>query len=131
MLVPFRKGDKWGYSNIDKKIVISPIYDSAELFREGLARVSLGRRMGFIDSSGKVVIPLTFEFARDFYEGRALVFDGKLYGFVDKTGQMVIPAKYRESSFGSNFREGLAVVEYPNEKSGYIDVMGKEITGAK
>ena len=131
MLVPFRKEKKWGYSTIDKNIVINPIYDSAELFREGLARVRLGDRIGFIDSSGKVVIPLTFEFAHDFYEGRALVCNGTRCGFVDETGRMVIPAKYGMSPFGPNFRDGFAVVEYPNGKSGYIDLMGREITGAR
>jgi len=39
-LIPYRKGDKWGYCTPDKKIVIAPKYDdSTRFFDEGLAWV--------------------------------------------------------------------------------------------
>ena len=39
-LIPYRKGDKWGYCTPNKKIVISPKYDDGiRFFDEGLAWV--------------------------------------------------------------------------------------------
>jgi len=39
-LIPYRKGDKWGYCTPDKKIVIAPKYDDGtRFFDEGLAWV--------------------------------------------------------------------------------------------
>ena len=38
-LIPYRKGDKWGFCTPDKKIVITPKYDGAGGFIEGLAWV--------------------------------------------------------------------------------------------
>jgi len=45
-LIPYRKGDKWGYCTPDKKIVISPMYDGASDFHEGLAPVLLNGKWG-------------------------------------------------------------------------------------
>lgn len=128
VLIPYRKGAKWGFSDAKKKIVIRPAYDSVNLFKEGLARVSLGTKRGFIDTTGKIVIPLTFPFAGDFQDGRALVIDGKLYGFVDKTGKLIIPAQFKTAT---SFIEGFSVVQRPGGKLGYIDVDGNELTDAK
>jgi len=38
-LIPYRKGDKWGYCTPDKKIVIAPKYDDSTRF---LTKVWLG-----------------------------------------------------------------------------------------
>jgi len=39
-LIPYRKGDKWGFCAPDKKIVIAPKYDDVtSFFDEGLAWV--------------------------------------------------------------------------------------------
>jgi len=48
-LIPYRKGDKWGFCTPDKKVVIQPKYDDAWSFSEGFARVELKGKWGFID----------------------------------------------------------------------------------
>jgi hypothetical protein len=48
-LIPYRKGDKWGYCTPDKKVVVQPKYDFARLFSEGLAWVKLNGKWGFMD----------------------------------------------------------------------------------
>ena len=45
-LIPYRKGDKWGFCTPDKKIVISPKYDGAWEFTEGFAWVELNGKWG-------------------------------------------------------------------------------------
>lgn len=40
VLVPYRKGNKWGYSNLEKKLVIPPSFDTAIAF--GIQQENLG-----------------------------------------------------------------------------------------
>jgi hypothetical protein len=51
-LIPYRKGDKWGYCDRNKKIVIPIQYDGAMPFNEGLARVKVKGKWGYIDTKG-------------------------------------------------------------------------------
>ena len=70
----------------------SYVYD----FKEGFARVALGRKYGFIDGTGKEIVPPKYDNVHDFEEGFARVeLDGK-YGFIDRTGKEVIPPVLEE-----------------------------------
>lgn len=60
ILIPFRSGKLWGYSTIDKKIVIQCKYSFAYMFRNGFARVQQNKNWGVIDSTGNIVIPIKF-----------------------------------------------------------------------
>jgi hypothetical protein len=70
-LIPYRKGDKWGFCTPDKKIVISPKYDDVRKFNEGLALVELNGKWGFIDKTGKEIVPPKYDNAANFHEGLA------------------------------------------------------------
>ena len=48
-LIPYRKGENWGFSDASKKLIIPAHYDYVERFSEGLALVSLNGKYGFID----------------------------------------------------------------------------------
>ncbi len=47
-LIPYRVGDKWGYCDTNKKILIQPLYDEVGFFNEGLAAVKVNGKL-FID----------------------------------------------------------------------------------
>ena len=47
-LIPYRKGDKWGFCNRKKEIVIECVYDEVGLFKEGLARVEKNKNHNLI-----------------------------------------------------------------------------------
>ncbi len=68
-LIPYRQGNLWGYAGPDKKIVIAPAYEEAELFSEGYAAVKKGGKYGYINKAGKVVIPFRFFVAKAFRIG--------------------------------------------------------------
>ena len=54
-LIPYRKGDKWGYCDKFKNIIIIAKYNNASLFHEGLARIELGKKWGYIDKNGFIL----------------------------------------------------------------------------
>src|SRR5450756_2877072 len=72
-LIPYRKGDKWGFCNRDRKMVIPTVYDSVYLFREGLAPVRLNSKWGYIDTKGTMVIPAAYDNVLPFIYGLAPV----------------------------------------------------------
>jgi hypothetical protein len=73
-LIPYRKGNLWGYTNADKGIIIKPAFDEANWFVAGYAVVKKGSKYGYINQQGKLVIPFKFFSAKPF-----------TYGYFDKT----------------------------------------------
>jgi hypothetical protein len=68
-LVPYRQGEKWGYADGSRQIVIKPQYDDAAFFYEGFAAVKKSGKYGYINQSGKLVIPYKFLLAKPFQHG--------------------------------------------------------------
>ncbi len=68
-IIPYRSGDKWGFADINRNITISPKYDDAQWFSEGLAAVKVGNKWGYINKSGRMVIPAKFTVAKSFRKG--------------------------------------------------------------
>src|SRR5450756_233531 len=81
-LIPYRKGDKWGFCNRDRKMVIPTVYDSVYLFSEGLAPVHLNSKCGFVDTKGNMVIPAVYDDGSSFSEGLALVKLNSKWGYI-------------------------------------------------
>ncbi|MEO5644693.1 MAG: WG repeat-containing protein [Bacteroidia bacterium] len=57
LLLPVRVGQKWGYADTTKKIVIATEYDAATPFNNGIAIVEKNRKAFAIDHSGKILTP--------------------------------------------------------------------------
>ena len=68
-LIPYRKGDKWGYADAERNIVITPKYKDAQWFSEGLAAVKVGSKWGYINKQGRLVIPAKFTVVKSFRKG--------------------------------------------------------------
>ena len=105
-------GSKFGYMNKSFKVVITPAFDYAQRFSEGLALVYDKKKdaCGYIDHSGKQVIPYQFAVSSPFREGLAVASNPEqrsLYGYIDKTGRWVISPKF---NFARPFSEGKASV---------------------
>lgn len=123
---------KYGFIDINGKEVITPKYEFAESFSEGLAIVQINDKYGFIDKTGKEVIPIKYDYASSFKEGLCVARIGDKVGFIDKTGKEVIPFKYYSAT---NFNNGIAVVLLQNgnnvEKYGCIDKKGNIVIPIK
>lgn len=68
-LIPYRKGNLWGYADADKKIIIAPAYEEADFFSEGFAAVKKSGKYGYINKTGKLVIPFRYTVAKPFRVG--------------------------------------------------------------
>lgn len=51
-LIPYRKGDKWGFVDKDGKEVTPFKYDKVSYMHDGSAKVELNGKHGFIDKNG-------------------------------------------------------------------------------
>ena len=58
-LIPYIQNGKYGFFDLEGKIVINPQFEYATVFRENLALVKTtgdNGKWGFIDNTGKIVI---------------------------------------------------------------------------
>jgi hypothetical protein len=99
-LTPFYSGEKnlYGYKDSTGKVVVSPSYELAYPFTEGMAAVRIAGKYGYLDESGKEIVTPKYDFTWRFIGGFATVkLDGK-FGFIDKTGKEVIPPVFEEAN---------------------------------
>ena len=137
-LFAIKKNGKWGYY-IDRtgKEIISPQFEDAYYFSEGLAAVKFRDKLGFIDKTGRFVIEPQFGFFPYpyFSDGLAAVnvavsmgFEASIglenaIGFIDRRGKFVIRPQFQ---FVFPFSEGLAAVRfYRDGKFGFVDKVGQ------
>lgn len=101
---------------------ISPQFDSASNFSEGLALVGFEQTYGFIDKTGRVVVKPAIEFSgmAPFSEGLAIVRLGSVYGCIDRKGQLLPNVQYDQIS---PFSEGLATVRLGHQSCAWVTSM--------
>ncbi|MDF7814295.1 WG repeat-containing protein [Hymenobacter sp. YC55] len=86
-LVPFRRGNRWGYADHTRHLVLPLAYDEAGPFVSGVALVRQGALFGYIDGGGNPVTPMQFTHASNFNQGRAHVeLNGETFD-IDLNGQ--------------------------------------------
>ncbi len=112
---------KYGFIDTTGKIKITPQYNDAGRFSDGLAAVKLGKHWGYINDKGAVVIPLQYQSAKDFSDGLAAVRWGKLWGYVDRSGNCCILPRFNEAN---KFHNQIAIVS-TGYKFGLIDRGGR------
>jgi WG containing repeat len=130
-LFPVSVSGKWGYINSAGKIVITPQFDNADVFSEGLASVNIGEDWFYIDPQGQQTIKGTFSGSKwavgggEFSEGLAAApFGYCAYGYINRAAQTIITGQFYSAG---RFSEGLAHVR-PRDgrsKDGYINNQGK------
>lgn len=103
--------------------MIPCVYNFAEKFSEGLARVRVDELEGFIDKKGKLVIPCVYDRVENFSDGMARIMQNDMNGFINTKGEMVISCNY---DMVGNFSEGLCRV-LQDGKFGFINKKGEVV----
>ncbi|MEI7581347.1 WG repeat-containing protein [Runella sp.] len=70
-LAAVKKGDFWGFMDLEENIVIPYEYTEVEPFSEGLAAVKKNEEFGVIDTQGQTIVPFVFESISKFCNGYA------------------------------------------------------------
>src|SRR5215210_6020270 len=119
---------KYGFIDASGRVRITPQFDGALPFTEGVAAVRLDNRWGFIDPTGKVVVPLSYYAVSPFSDGVAAVTiatggNTRPCGYIDHAGQFRIKPQHEYSCYP--FSEGFAPVDVYDEQigeslSGYV-----------
>lgn len=82
---------------IDKKThtnVNDLVWEEAESFVNGFAKVYAGNRWGFVDGSGNAVIKAEYESLRNFVNHLAAAQKNSKWGFINEKGTVVVPFEY-------------------------------------
>ena len=67
-LIPYLKGDKWGFCDIDKNIVIEPVYDHLFIFGHGCAAAVKGDKTALINlRNGKPSTEFEYDYISSFF----------------------------------------------------------------
>jgi hypothetical protein len=95
-LIPYRKGNLWGYCDSTKKIIIQPIYERVFPFDGKTAVAVKDKKYGIIDQYGKVTTPFIYEsIDQEGCNGKRVVSTKKKhYGLINETGKIMIPCSY-------------------------------------
>nr|WP_246517108.1 WG repeat-containing protein [Clostridium aciditolerans] len=125
---------RYGYINLQGKVVVPPQFLSAESFNNGKALVKLGdKRYANIDLKGNVLNTFPYELVGDMNEGMLFFkekLDGK-FGLIDESGNVIVAPKYETVE---SFRNGTAIVGEGEDgiiKVGVIDKRGNYVIDPK
>lgn len=130
-LIPYAQKDKYGYFDLEGKIVINPQFEFASVFREELALVkTTGKngKWGYIDESGKFKINAIYKDATVFQNGLAwVILENGEPCAIDKNGEIKFTLKQAEDV--RLFSEELAAfskVDSTNTSWGFVDKSGEQ-----
>lgn len=135
--IPYRKKDKWGFSDAEKNILIDCNYDDVVIpFSEwnfDLALVKIADKQCWIDATGKQISPLAdnvHSFTKD--EISVIILDDKNVAGKQSTENCLFINRFGEgvfklpllSAIGFNYNNDLCVAIFPNQNYGVINSKG-------
>jgi hypothetical protein len=119
-----KKDGKYGFVDLNGKIVVPIEFQEAVAYSEGFAPVRKGSLWGFYDSTGKVLVQPVYLDALCFHEGMAAVATNEGWGFINVKNDFSIKPQYEAAK---GFHEGLAAVQNKKGLWGYIDKDAKQV----
>ena len=115
---------KFGCINESGETIIPFMYEFADKFTGGFARVKLNGKYGYINMNNETVIPFEYDNAGKVNNGMARVEKNGRSGFINMTTKAVTALQYIQAN---DYSEGLAAVMNSNGQWGFIDVNGNYV----
>jgi len=130
--VYFSVGNKCGYMDNTRKIIIPCIYDGSladERNSQGLIGLKLNGKWGFVDTLNNVKVPFIYDDALPYIGDYCLVKNEKKWICLDRMGNENYPIKYNPSKEGyiKVYSTGENAIRY----AGLINTLGEEIIPCK
>lgn len=103
-LIPYRKGNKWGYSNKNGNIIIQPQYSSAPLVNNEDKYITLEKNglKGIIDRKGNNIIPFVYNYIIKQDSNDIFIVKKGFYGVVDSKNKILVPLIYEDLVFAND-----------------------------
>jgi hypothetical protein len=115
-------GSKTGFVDVHGKFVISPAFEEAGDFSDGLAFVRTNGKYGYIDTTGAFAISPTFDKALPFGQGLAFVKVGDKWGVIDKKGSWIVVPTFHLVGGTGEFSGELGAVMAVERSGGKCDI---------
>ncbi|BDQ02281.1 WG repeat-containing protein [Ignavibacterium sp.] len=128
-LIPYRKGEKFGFCTYNKKIVIEPKYDEVSFFEGKLAGVKIDDLWGVINDKGNIIVPPNYTIIEICGE-MILAYKRDNYSIFDKFGKEMPSISKKYNWFKPADESGLIIVT-EGKKYGLINDKGNAIVPAK
>jgi len=121
-LIPYRRGNKWGYCDSNKKILIEPQWKSVEFFQGTKARIiNDDNSYSLIDTDGKYIIPSSLHWTGVYSNEDSSALncynEAGMWGMVDMNGVLNIPCLYERRAYEKNR------LQYSGDHSRYLVVI--------
>ena len=137
MLIVRNKNGLFGFVNEAGELEIPLQFQSAEPFKNGIAKVSLDSKTFYIDKAGITVkynepeeTKRPFDEVLGYSEGLAVARKGELWGVIDENNNVVVDFKYGKRWLRTEGDKGLYFTEkYPKYSCGLIGVNNETATG--
>lgn len=124
-LIPYRKGELWGFCDSTRKILVEPQWKSVRFYSGNTAKVSDGKWWGLIDRSGKEITEIKYDWISDETANGTRIacrFRNGKKGAINDRGEVVVPFDYEWLLLYGNYLQGMK-----NDKCGFFNSQGKII----
>lgn len=111
---------KVGFVDASDAWVIQPVYDDADAFKNGIAKVTVAKKVGLIDSKGNALVAPAYDRIDAFKDGVAIVAQDKKEGLINEKGEVLLAPQYDNITA---FKNGLATTSLL-KKEGLITSKG-------
>lgn len=61
-LIPYRKGNNWGYASRSLKVIIKPKYEAVGYFYGNISWVKKKKKYAFINKQGEIITPFKYDY---------------------------------------------------------------------
>ena len=124
-LFPYTTENKWGFVDRKQNIVITPQYESIELFRDTVTKVKQNNKWGLINNRGEILAETKYDTIYSFNsDAMAKILLNDKEGYLNKSGEEVIPPIYEKCYYITDDNLVRIIL---NGKEGYLDKRGNEI----
>lgn len=95
ILIPYKKGNLWGFADTTGNIRVKPQFDSVDFFdRNNLAKVIKNNLTGFIDKTGNVLVPVQFTSCKSIPDFLFIVEKEGKFGIIDTSENYIADVKF-------------------------------------
>lgn len=94
ILIPYRKGNLWGYADTTGKVLIEPQFLKPVFFKEGLAIVGTESGVGLINHVGNYLIQPEYDSIAMLSNSNCLISSEGKWGLMSISGNLLVPLNY-------------------------------------